>query len=72
MHKSLALEGWAALKQDDQNDDSFERSVGAFDLFILEDAPEGDIDDVSAAESLHLVMPIIKPSYCVDVFDEAS
>jgi hypothetical protein len=60
------VEEWAALKSGDQNDNSFERSVGAFDLFILEDAPEGDINDVSAAESFRL-MPIIGHS-TVSVF----
>ena len=48
LHRSLAVAEWAALKYGDQRDDSFERPVGAFDLFILDDAPEGDLDDVSA------------------------
>ncbi len=48
LHRSLAVQEWAALKYGEQKADSFERSVGAFDLFILDDAPEGDIDDVSA------------------------
>jgi hypothetical protein len=47
LHRSLALEEWEALKSGTQKDESFERSVGAFDLFILDEAPEGDLDDVS-------------------------
>ena len=54
LHKSLALEEWAALKRGNQKDDPFERPVGALDLFILEDGPEGDIDDVSVGELLPL------------------
>ena len=42
------MQEWVALKYGEQEDDSFEESVGALDLFILDDAPEGDIDDVSA------------------------
>jgi hypothetical protein len=41
---------WAALKNG-EGEVSFERSVGALDLFILDDAPEGDVDDVSAGGS---------------------
>lgn len=48
LHRSLAVAEWASLKYGDQNDDSFERPVSAFDLFVLDDAPEGDLDDVSA------------------------
>ncbi len=59
LHRSLAVQEWAALKYGEQKDDSFERSVGAFDLFILDDAPEGDIDDVSASSVLGLLwLPI--------------
>ena len=47
LHRSLAVAEWAALKNAD-GEVSFERSVGALDLFILDDAPEGDVDDVSA------------------------
>ncbi len=48
LHRSLAVEEWGALKYGYHKDDSFERPVGAFDLFILDAAPEGDLDDVRA------------------------
>lgn len=43
------MEEWATLRNDRQGQqgDSYERAVAAFDLFILDDAPEGDLDDVS-------------------------
>ncbi|KAF7504116.1 hypothetical protein GJ744_002685 [Endocarpon pusillum] len=46
LHRSLAVQEWAALKDGEQQDGSFEKSVGALDLFILDDAREGDIDDI--------------------------
>ncbi len=46
LHRSHAVREWVGLKYGEQKDHSFERSVGAFDLFILDDALEGDIDDV--------------------------
>jgi F-box protein 21 len=48
LHRSLAVAEWASLKNGD-GEASFERSVGALDLFVLDDAPDGDVDDVSAA-----------------------
>jgi hypothetical protein len=51
VHRASALETWAALTQVDQTEPGlFERSVGAFDLFILDDA-KGDVDDVSVRHS---------------------
>jgi hypothetical protein len=48
MHRSLAVDEWAIARYGDHKDDSFARAVGAFDLFILDNAPEGDMNDVSA------------------------
>jgi hypothetical protein len=48
MHRSLAVDEWAILRYGDRKDDSFARAAGAFDLFILDEAPEGDINDVCA------------------------
>lgn len=42
------MEVWAGSRNGDPKDDTYERVVGAFDLFVLDDAPEGDLDDVSA------------------------
>lgn len=46
LHRSLALDEWQNLKFRDENDDSLERAVGAFDLFILDERESGDLDDI--------------------------
>jgi F-box protein 21 len=46
LHRSLALDEWQNLKFRDENDDSLERAVGAFDMFILEERESGDLDDI--------------------------
>jgi F-box protein 21 len=46
LHRSMALDEWQNLKLRDVNDDSLERAVGAFDLFILDERDSGDLDDI--------------------------
>jgi hypothetical protein len=48
LHRSLAIDEWDALKYGEQKDNLFERAVTALDLFVLDAAPEGDMDDVSS------------------------
>ena len=35
------------ISSEDVSGASYERAVGAFDLFLLDDAPERDLNDVS-------------------------
>jgi hypothetical protein len=70
MHRSLAVDEWAILRYGDQKDDSFARGVGAFDLFILDEAPEGDINDVCAGRSgpfLHSFQPLFHVNVTIDL-----
>jgi F-box protein 21 len=46
LHRSIALDEWQNLKFRDENDDSLERAVGAFDMFILDERESGDLDDI--------------------------
>lgn len=66
IHRSIAIEEWYRLGLNghslnahvaDQRDQRLERSLGAFDMFVLHDQP-GDIDDVwfpSACQSVAIV-----------------
>jgi hypothetical protein len=47
LHRSNAIDIWATLKHEAQEDTLFERSVSAFDLFILDDVHGADLDEVS-------------------------
>lgn len=46
LHRSIALDEWQNLKFRDENDDSLERAVGAFDMFILDERESGDLEDI--------------------------
>ncbi|ETI25274.1 hypothetical protein G647_04649 [Cladophialophora carrionii CBS 160.54] len=47
LHRLMAVREWTAVKQRDSVN-SYERSLGAFDLFILEEQLEGDLSDIHA------------------------
>ena len=67
----MAVEEWLALRSSSeetssstssQSSTSFERPLAALDLFILEQRPEGDIEDVSSASPCHSSRPSILSS----------
>jgi hypothetical protein len=45
LHRTLAIQEWLGLKYGEDTADATERSFAALDMFILDERPDGDIDD---------------------------
>ena len=46
LHRAMALEVWATLDYESPDEQPYERSLGALDLFVLTATRPGDIEDV--------------------------
>jgi hypothetical protein len=47
----MALKAWTDLEYDSPNEQPYERSLGALDLFVLTASRPGDIEDVRHSSS---------------------
>jgi hypothetical protein len=46
LHRAMALKAWTSLEYDSPNEQPYEWSLGALDLFVLTASRPGDIEDV--------------------------
>jgi len=46
LHRAMALKVWTSLDYDSPNEQPYEWSLGALDLFVLTASRAGDIEDV--------------------------